>query len=294
MGFRAWPLAVLALTVALPARAQAPDARACAESRDLATKLQESQKLLEARDELIVCSAKSCSAAIRNECKRRMTPIKAAIPTVVFDVKDEAGQPLAGVKLTMETGDVLADSVDARAVSIDPGSHDLTFELAGRPPVTLKLTLREGEKDRHEAVVVPLAAPPPPVEAPPPAPPPPVAAPSSGEGTSTQRAIGIQVGSVGAVGLTIGAFFGVAAIAESFAAKNNACPSGTACSQQGTNDRSAASGFATASAVGLIAGAVVGGTGLVLVLTAPNGGASTSTSTGLVIGPGHVGLAGRF
>lgn len=292
MRFRALP-SVLALTslMAFPARAQAPDARGCVESRDLATKLQKTHKLIEARDELLVCSAKSCPAAVRAECTRRMAPMTAAIPAVVFDVKDEAGQALAGAKVTLE-GEVVAEHLDGRPVSLDPGDHDLTFEVAGRPPVTLKLTLFEGEQSRHEAVVVPAPAPVAPVETPAPPPPPlPLPPPSSASGQSTQQAIGVQVAAVGAVGLTVGAFLGITALGESAAAGNNPCPSHTGCSQQGTNDRSAASSFGTAAAVGLIAGVLVGGTGLVLVLTAPPGYAPQA---GVEIGPGHVGLRGTF
>lgn len=73
------------------------------------------------------------------------------MPTVVFLAKDGAGTDLSAVKITMD-GDVLAERIEGSAIAVDPGEHTFTFETAGQAPVTEKLLLVEGQKERRETV----------------------------------------------------------------------------------------------------------------------------------------------
>jgi hypothetical protein len=69
------------------------------------------------------------------------------------------------------------------------------------------------------------------------------------------------------------------------------CPTHVGCSQQAMHDQSQASGFATASTVGFVAGGVLGAVGGVLIITAATGPAAR---VGVAIAPGTLGLTGEF
>jgi hypothetical protein len=79
-------------------------------------------------------------------------------------------------------GKPLVARVDGRSVTVDPGAHELTFETAGTPPVTVKVVLSVGRRNQPVAAVLRVpdgSSPreePPPRPAPPPPPPPPVVA----------------------------------------------------------------------------------------------------------------------
>ena len=190
--------AVAAMAVAPAAAAAGPDPGGCAEAKEQAASLREVKKLRDARAQLQICAAKTCPAAIRTDCNRRLTSTTAAVPTLLLDVKDEDGKVLQGAQLSMD-GIVVSEHLDGKAVEVDPGGHTFKLELAGRVPLTVQLTLREGEKERRQAVVMLAAepAPPEPAAAPPPAPLPTPApatvdtAPSSGPARSTVQSVGI-------------------------------------------------------------------------------------------------------
>jgi hypothetical protein len=103
------------------------------------------------RAQLLVCSAASCPADIRNECIRRMAEVNVAMPTIVFDAKDAAGHNLINVTVKMD-GELLAQRLEGTALSIDPGQHTFTFEVPGHPAIAQQFFILEGEKDRRERV----------------------------------------------------------------------------------------------------------------------------------------------
>jgi serine/threonine-protein kinase len=116
---------------------------------------------------------------------------------------------------------------------------------------------------------------------------------------STQRTIGLVVGGVGVVGLGVGAIFGIRAKSKDSEAATHCGPDGF-CDSQGVDlgDQAMSSaGLATALSIG---GAVALGTGVVLFLTAPSGGSTTSGAGTLrvIAGAGRrgpeLGLAGTF
>jgi hypothetical protein len=135
-----------------------------------ALQLRGDHKLIEARTQLLICAALSCPADVRSDCERKVEEVNAALPTVVFEAKDASGADLSGVKVAMD-GQPLVEHLDGTAITVNPGEHRFTFEIAGQPPIEKTIVLNEGEKDRHESVAVSapkpaeaLAEPPPPVE----------------------------------------------------------------------------------------------------------------------------------
>jgi hypothetical protein len=270
--------------LAAPARAADPTKDQCIDANETAQGLRKNEKLRDAEQRLLVCVSASCPGPVRDDCAQRLTELRAVIPTVVFSVKDDADQDLSDVRVTMDD-QPLANKLDGTAIAIDPGPHHFVFESAGRQKEERALVIREGEKDRHERVVlvaspavataaapapVPEAAPRPGVEPEPPA-----------KDGKSQRIAGVVVGGVGVAGVVVGSVFGIV----SKSTYNHAlteCPKAPGdCIQQGVDDGKSAHTQATVSTVAFIAGGVLIGGGALLYFTAPKAGVTVSPTVGL-------------
>jgi hypothetical protein len=280
------------LSAAPPAKAGDPAVGDCLLAAEASLKLRAEHKLRLTRTQLLVCSAASCPAEVRQECMRRIDEVNAASPTIVFEVKNGAGKELSAVKVTAD-GQVIADHLDGSALPIDPGAHEFTFESAGVPPLTETIILHEGEKDRRETVVLGGSA----------GTPQPVSTQDdtttttdsggeskSGGGGQTLRTLGIVAGAAGVVGLGVGTVFGLLA-SSSWKDAQHDCPSHAGCPAKAMNERNTALTDATVSTIGFIAGGVLLAGGLTLFFTAPKGG---STDVGLRVTPGGFVVSGGF
>ncbi len=176
------------LFTAANARADAPTTADCLSANEHSIQLRADHKLLYARAQLLICAAASCPSDVRNACTRRVMDVNTAIPTIVFDAKDAAGNDLTVVRVSMD-GHPLLQKLEGIAISLDPGEHKFSFETAGQPPVEKSIVLQEAEKARHVTVTFgaqPGPTPPPEATAAPapsapttPAPTPPATAPPS-------------------------------------------------------------------------------------------------------------------
>jgi hypothetical protein len=287
---RAGALALVpaALAVASPAYAD-PTPRECATASEEELTLRKQEKLADAKNRLLTCSAPSCPAEVRDECARRMAELTAAQPTVVFDVKDAAGADLSAVRVSVD-GAPLLDHLGTGAVTIDPGEHVFRFEASGQL-VEKKLVVRESEKGRLiEASfggVAPAAGEPAAATAPP------APAPDAGAATSsswsTQKTIALVVAGVGVVGVGVGSYFGVQAFSNWSQAKND-CNSSGSCGAGTTADaeKGSAQSAATASTIAFaVGGAAIVGAGI-LWFTAPSGAVQVAPTVG------GFALRGRF
>ena len=152
---------VATLGVTSPALAS-PTPHDCAAASEDASSLQKQEKLVAAKDRFLLCADAACPAEIREECAHRVTEVADATPSVVFDVKDAAGNDVSAVRVAMD-GTLLVDHLGSSALPIDPGEH--TFHFDGADPtqaVEKKFVVRDGEKNRHLAVTLggaPVAAP---------------------------------------------------------------------------------------------------------------------------------------
>ena len=260
----------------------------CIDANETAQSLRKVEKLREAEERLRVCVAAACPGPVRDDCAQRLTEVRAATPTIVFVVKDDADQDLSAVRVTMD-GALLVDKLDGTAIALDPGEHHFAFDAEGRTRVERTLLVQEGEKDRHERIV--LAA----LSVAPPAPgsegAPVAVGPSAGSEGRTQRIAGIAVGSAGAVGVVLGSVFGIIAKSTYDHALTTECnrnPSACDPKQNGPADGRTASGQATVSTVAFVAGGLLIGGGALLYFTAPRGPAVIVAPTA---GVGAAGLA---
>jgi len=296
-------LTLLALGAAPAARAD--DGPTCSEAFDQSQVKRDEGKLLEARKLLRACSGATCSPTQQRLCLEWLTDVSTRMPSVVLSAKDGSGADLVDVKVTVD-GVQVAMKLDGRAIDVDPGAHSFTFELADGTTAETRTVAEESRKGKVVSVTlgrppVPAVAPPPP-----PLPPPVVSLPSapvapapatsedtgSGGGSSPVRTAGFIVGAAGIAGLALGTVFGVEALStkSSHCDSNGQCDPGTA---------TTAYNQATASTVGFIAGGVLLGGGLTMVLLAPKSGKSrpaTSLAVAPMVGPtaGGLQLAGRW
>ena len=269
------------------ARAAEPTTADCLDASEKSLTLRNQHMLRESRDRLLICSAASCPADIRDECVRRVGEVNASMPTLVFDAKDAAGNDLVAVKVTMD-GQPVADRLDGVALSIDPGEHAFTFETDGQPPVQKKLVLREGEKNRHERITLGVTA----ASAPPAAAKPVLpqsqetSAPSESTPTriGTQRILAIVSAGIGVVGLGLGIGYGLSARSKHDEAQK-ACP-GVCTDQHGVDLWNQASSAGNLSTVGFIVGAAGLAGGAVLWFTTESASTGTEQHAGTQVGFG--------
>jgi hypothetical protein len=250
-------LATPAARADAPAMASAPSTEQCVEANDAAQSLRRDGKFDDARSKLMLCVQTSCPGLVRSDCARRLDELDKAEPGLVFDVKDEAGNDLIDVTITVD-GRRLTEKLTGTALQIDPGAHDFTFEAAGRSAVSRQLLLREGERARHELVVLraPEGAP---------------VLPHSPAG-HTQRDLGFVAGGVGLGGLAVGALFGLLA-SSAKSAQEQDCASSNACSNraQAIHEHDTLETDASVSTVAFLGGGALLATGIVLIVTGTHG-----------------------
>ena len=146
------PAVVLALVcVVTDARADDPTKEQCFSANETAQSLRQAGKFEPARTQLLICIAKSCSVAVRDDCNERLNDLVKATPTIVFTAKGAGDADLLAVKVTMD-GAPLADSLDGTALTVEPGEHTFEFTTDGYAAVSKKLVVREGVKGRQETI----------------------------------------------------------------------------------------------------------------------------------------------
>jgi hypothetical protein len=143
---------VVSLVPGAAARAESPD-DPCFASPLEGQKLRRAGKLLDARQQFVTCSHRTCPAEIVRACVRWKGEVDAAIPSVVLAAQDAQGRDLTEVQVSID-GKPPAD-VSALAIELDPGTHQFVFERGSDPAVTRQAVLREGERNRPVVAAFP-------------------------------------------------------------------------------------------------------------------------------------------
>ena len=144
-------IAVAASFTLVPTIAWADEKAECVAASEKAQQLKDDRKFIKAREQMLVCARDVCPAAVKKDCADQVADLDKRTPTVVFHVKDKGGQDLVAVKVTSD-GNPIAEQLDGRAVTLDPGVHTFRFESAGTEPMEQKIVLAEGERDRNITV----------------------------------------------------------------------------------------------------------------------------------------------
>ena len=286
----------------------------CLAASDNCLTARTANRLKDARALALVCAARSCPAEIRAECTKRAAAYGALIPTLVFDVKNEGGDDVSKVKVTMD-GAPFADVLDGSAIEIDPGEHAFVF-TSGDLGATKTLVLREGEKSRRERIVLHVGGA--------------GGATSSGgtnganagangggsgsgtaggsnasgtgsgsggsaagggdaggaplttsnsSGSEGYKFAGYVVGGVGIIGLGLGTYFGLAA-ASNWSSSQSECKSSASCPDRASavSDHDSASQNGLASTIAFAAGGAAVTTGILLIVLSPSTPASKASA----------------
>jgi hypothetical protein len=282
----------------------------CIQANGAAQDARRDLKFSAAREQLARCIDPSCPAMVRDDCTRRLDELGQVQPTIVFDAKDASGRDVAAVKVRVD-GMPLAEKLDGVALAVDPGEHTFTFTVPGGAPVTQTFVIKEGQKARYERIVVGGPAPGQEIAVAPtaatpasspasalaaadaaPATPSPASAEKPAASGTRWRTVGWVLGGVGLAGIGVGTVFGLDALST----KSSHCDANGICTPPGT--ARTAYRQATVSTLGLIAGGVLVAGGLGLVLLAPGGERSSTTSVAIqpLAGPSTIGadLSGRW
>lgn len=145
-------LSLFAVSVAVTARA-GDDVEACATASEKGQELRDQGKLTAARELFVTCAAERCPKIVKKDCADWLAAVDEALPSVTLRARDADGRDLTDVKVTVDDKP-LADKLDGRAITLDPGSHVFHFHAAGAGDVTKTLLLHEREKGRAVDVVI--------------------------------------------------------------------------------------------------------------------------------------------
>jgi hypothetical protein len=264
----------------------------CIDANETAQTLAHGKKLVAAKQRLLVCMSAGCPKPVRDDCGQRLTDVEAMTPTLVLEVKDDAEHDLSAVRVTMD-GQPFVSKLDGTAIPLDPGEHHFVFEADGLKSEQRTLVVREGDKNRHERVVLVGAA-----RAPGATPAPQVpegVAPQAPSDGRTQRIAGLALGGAGVVGLVVGSIFGLVSKSTYDGAVKH-CGNGSngpnVCDPTGYNDGQTAHSQATVSTVAFIVGPALLAGGAYLYFTAPKAEVAVAPTVGS--GGATLSLRGRW
>jgi hypothetical protein len=272
------------------AQAAGPTVSECLDASSASLKAGNEHKLRAERAALLRCASASCPSEVRKECSRRVDEVNAAMPTLVFEAKDENGNDLSAVKVLLD-GQPFASRLDGSALPVDPGEHTFLLETDGYPALSKKLVIRESEKDRRESIRFGNAPTEPAAaagakesnKAPEPA-----SAPGEErQGMPGQKIAALTVGAVGVVALGVGGAFGLSALSKKSSAQQ-VCPDQCA----DTNGQDAwhrAKSAGNLSTIFFVAGGVGVAAAATLWFTAPH-----ASETQVGFGLGNLQLRGSF
>jgi hypothetical protein len=156
-------LVVLGLGLLCGTRARADAIDACVSAATSGQQLQREGRLRDARARFLGCVKQECPAEVKAVCDGLLSAVETSLPTVIFGARDEAGNDLIAVRVAVD-GTQAAESLDGKAIPLDPGPHALRFEQAGSAPIEQNVVVREAEKNRLVAVTFPSLRPKPKVE----------------------------------------------------------------------------------------------------------------------------------
>jgi hypothetical protein len=129
-----------------PTSARADEVAACVEAYDAAQVLRSAGSLVAARDKLLLCGRDTCPDVVQSSCTTWLDEVERSMPTVVFHVRGPTGDDAVDVTVWID-GDLWSKGFDGRAVAVDPGVHNLRFEL-GDQSVETRVVIQEGVKNR--------------------------------------------------------------------------------------------------------------------------------------------------
>jgi hypothetical protein len=155
-------LAVALVCIVLPRLGLADAIDACTAAASAGQLLARAGKLRDARARFLECIRPECPREVKAVCDGLLSAVETSTPTVIVGARTDDGQDLVAVRVLVD-GVLLLQSLDGKAVSVDPGPHAARFEHEGSPPIDRTVVIREAEKNRLLTVTFATARATPPV-----------------------------------------------------------------------------------------------------------------------------------
>jgi hypothetical protein len=133
-----------------PSWADDESKKTCASAFTSAQRLMRSGRLLEAKKMLMVCGGPQCPTVMHPDCEQWLASVEASMPTVVFQMSVAMGGPPPDVHVAVDDGEGML--FDGRALSMDPGTHEVSFVAEGFVTEHRRVVVSEGEKLHRETV----------------------------------------------------------------------------------------------------------------------------------------------
>ena len=140
---RALPLFVFALSTI----AHADDRAACVQAADHGQVARDQGKLSAARVEFTDCARASCPKLVVQQCTQWLAELTQDVPTVGFRALDPKGTEILDVTVYVDSVE-RKGSLDGTPLELDPGVHTFRFVHSGLPDVIFQSIIRLKEKNR--------------------------------------------------------------------------------------------------------------------------------------------------
>lgn len=149
--------ALFSASFVAPRIAHAGGTEVCIAASEQAQELRNAGKLVEARDQLVICSRAACPKLISADCTRWMGEVIEALPSVVPAAKDGNGRDVIEARFSID-GKPVTEALDGKPIAVDPGVHVFRFEAKGSEPQEERVAVRSGEQNRVVTVKLVAAA----------------------------------------------------------------------------------------------------------------------------------------
>lgn len=200
-----------------------PTKTSCAEAYESSQETRASGHLQEARARLAFCAQPECPSFVQKDCARWLDEVERELPSVVISVAGLDPEAARQSSLKID-GVALPDALAGKAVSLNPGKHELTLESPGEPAVVRQIIALQGVQNRAVQIRVgaALETSPEPSFA--------VDQPAAAPGASPLRSYAYVAWGVGAVGLGVFGVFGTLGRADEKSLREE-CPGFTTVSE---------------------------------------------------------------
>ncbi len=136
----------LALISTTPAHgAEAPSKDQCFDAHERGQASRKAGKIREAQEHFSVCGHDKCPKLVREDCRSLAEGIKDAVPRLTLKAKDESGNFVSDVRVTIN-GQPAPPTEPDGSILVDVGEVSVRLESADGRHVEKKLNLAEGQK----------------------------------------------------------------------------------------------------------------------------------------------------
>jgi hypothetical protein len=129
------------------ASAHADDRASCVQAADRGQVARDQGKLSAARVEFTDCARASCPKLVTEQCTQWLAELTQEQPTVSFRALDPKGAEILDVTVYVDSVE-RKGSLDGTTLELDPGVHTFRFVHAGAPDVIVQSIIRLKEKNR--------------------------------------------------------------------------------------------------------------------------------------------------